>query len=573
MIDELVIKDLGVIAEARLPLGPGFTAITGETGAGKTMVVTALGLLMGARADAGAVRSGAERARVAGVVTVSGHALTPSSKTALTNTVEDFGGVIEDGELLLSRSVSQEGRSRATVGGTPTPVNALNTLAEYLFVVHGQSDQLRLRSTVAQRATLDRFGGEELAHALSSYQDTFRTWKALADELAELTRAHDERGREAAQLAAALDEIAAVAPVAGEDESVSEKLARLEHAETLRQATAHAHEVLSSESGDPGVRDVRGGLIEARQQLDRVLEHDAALQPIIDALNTASFAVDDAATELSRYAAGLDADTAQEFEQMQQRKADLNVLIRKYGPSLDDVLSFAESGAERLAELHGDDSRIEELTTEVARLTEETNARASALSDLRTSAATALSAAVTAELGALALPDAEFVVQMTPALELGANGADEVSFLLKPHAGAEPRPLAKSASGGELSRVMLALEVVIAGVDPVPTFVFDEVDAGVGGAAAIEIGRRLAKLAETAQVIVVTHLAQVAAFANNHLQVVKDSTGGFTESSCRLLEGDARVAEMARLLSGMTDSSSALEHATELLALRTSPSS
>lgn len=563
MIDELVIKDLGVIAEARLPLGPGFTAITGETGAGKTMVVTALGLLMGARADAGAVRSGAERARVAGVVSLA----ESNRRAEIGEIVDELGGVVEDGELLLSRSVSNEGRSRATVGGTPTPVNALNALAEHLFVVHGQSDQLRLRSTSAQRATLDRFGGAPLAGALAAYQEAYRHWRALSDEQTLLTQDRVERGREAAQLAADLAEIEGVAPVAGEDEALGEKLARLEHSEALRQATAHAHEVLSSESGDPMARDVRGLLNEARQQLDRVLEHDPSLQPIVDALNSASFAVDDAATELSRYSAGLDADGPQEFERLQHRKADLTSLQRKFGPSLDEVLGYAETGALRLTELQGDDSRIEELEVEVVRAAEHTNALAAELTSLRTVAATKLSSAVTAELAALALPDAELVVTITPALELGSLGADEVSFLLKPHAGAEPRPLAKSASGGELSRVMLALEVVIASADPVPTFVFDEVDAGVGGAAAIEIGRRLAKLAQSAQVIVVTHLAQVAAFANNHLQVVKDSSGGFTESSCRRLDGDERVAEMARLLSGMSDSSSALEHASELLEL------
>lgn len=563
MIDELVIKDLGVIADARLPLGPGFTAITGETGAGKTMVVTALGLLMGARADAGAVRSGAERARVAGVIRVG-------ALPAVRELVDELGGEIEDGELLLSRSVSNEGRSRATVGGVPTPVNALTNLAEHLFVVHGQSDQLRLRSTHAQRSALDRFGGAELADVLAKYRAAYTSWRQMSDELEQLTTAFEERSREAARLADDLAEIEGAAPTEGEDVTVSEQLARLEHAESLRQATAIAHELLSSELADPHVRDARGLLSDARVQIERALEHDPTLQPIVEALNTASFAVDDAAAELSRYASSLDADGPQEVERLHQRKAALTQLMRKFGPELSDVLRYADTGSARLAELQGDDTRITELATSVALAANDTEALAVSLTALRSSAAKRLAAAVTIELAALALPDAEFLVTVTPALELGSSGADEISFLLKPHAGAEPRPLTKGASGGELSRVMLALEVVIAGVDPVPTFVFDEVDAGVGGAAAIEIGRRLAKLAETAQVIVVTHLAQVAAFASNHLQVAKDSSGGFTESSCRPLTGEDRVAEMARLLSGMSDSSSALEHASELLALGTS---
>ena len=561
MIDELVIKDLGVIAEARLPLGPGFTAITGETGAGKTMVVTALGLLMGARADTGAVRQGADRARVAGVINVA-------SLGDVRDQVDALGGEVEHDELLLSRSVSNEGRSRATVGGAPTPVSALTSLAEHLFVVHGQSDQLRLRSAHAQREALDRFGGETLARTLANYQTAFTSWRELNRELEDLTASHAERGREAARLAADLSEIESIAPEPGEDVALAEMLQRLEHSEALRQASAHAHEILSSETGDPQSRDVSGMLNEAKQQLERVIEHDPALAPILEALANASFAIDDAATELARYAETLDADGPQEFERVQQRKAALTQLTRKFGPELTDVLAYAETGASRLTELHGDDSRIDELAASVALLANETELYARELTTLRSGAAEALAVAVTAELAALALPDAQFVATITPALELNTYGADEVSFLLKPHAGAEPRPLAKGASGGELSRVMLALEVVIAGVDPVPTFVFDEVDSGVGGAAAIEIGRRLARLAETAQVIVVTHLAQVAAFANNHLQVVKDSTGGFTESSCKRLDAEARVAEMARLLSGMTDSASALEHAAELLALR-----
>ena len=561
MIDELVIKDLGVIAEARLPLGPGFTAITGETGAGKTMVVTALGLLMGARADTGAVRQGADRARVAGVINVA-------SLGDVRDQVDALGGEVEHDELLLSRSVSNEGRSRATVGGAPTPVSALTSLAEHLFVVHGQSDQLRLRSAHAQREALDRFGGETLARTLTNYQAAFSSWRELNRELEDLTASHAERGREAARLAADLSEIESIAPEPGEDVALAEMLQRLEHSEALRQASAHAHEILSSETGDPQSRDVSGMLNEAKQQLERVIEHDPALAPILEALANASFAIDDAATELARYAETLDADGPQEFERVQQRKAALTQLTRKFGPELTDVLAYAETGASRLTELHGDDSRIDELAASVALLANETELYARELTTLRSSAAEALAVSVTAELAALALPDAQFVATITPALELNTYGADEVSFLLKPHAGAEPRPLAKGASGGELSRVMLALEVVIAGVDPVPTFVFDEVDSGVGGAAAIEIGRRLARLAETAQVIVVTHLAQVAAFANNHLQVVKDSTGGFTESSCKRLDAEARVAEMARLLSGMTDSASALEHAAELLALR-----
>ncbi|MEB4613813.1 DNA repair protein RecN [Leucobacter sp. M11] len=563
MIDELAIRDLGVIADARLPLGPGFTAITGETGAGKTMVVTALGLLMGQRADAGTVRTGAAQARVTGIL----HVPEDGAAAAL---VDDAGGVVEDGELVLSRTVNAEGRSRASVGGSAAPVGVLGKLAEQLFAVHGQSDQLRLKSQAAQREALDRFGGPELAAALAEYRGAFQTRQALAAEHDELTRERTERVREAERLRAELAEIDQVEPVSGELTELSERLDRLGNSEALRQATVTAHEALSSESDDPFQKDVRGLIADAHREIERVRGFDPALVPVLDALDAMRFQADDLAATLASYSGALDAEGPAELERASERLGLLQNLTRKFGPELDDVLGYADSGRVRLEELDGDDERVEEL----AALREAAEAALAAarerLSALRVAAAAELGERVTRELHALALPDAAFEASVQPLDAPAGHGGDEVQLLLRPHPGSPPRPLGKGASGGELSRVMLAIEVVVAQADPVPTFVFDEVDSGVGGAAAIEIGRRLARLAETSQVIVVTHLAQVAAFANNHLQVVKDSAGGFTESSCTRLDGDARLAEMARLLSGITDSQSALEHAAELLALRDS---
>jgi DNA repair protein RecN (Recombination protein N) len=308
-------------------------------------------------------------------------------------------------------------------------------------------------------------------------------------------------------------------------------------------------------------RDASSLVDEAVREVERVAGHDQRLEAVLETLRSASFQLADAARELAAYAADLDQEGPGELAQANDRLAALTGLFRVYGADSAAVVEYAADAARRLTELDGDAARLEQLDDEERSL-------ADRLSELRADAASRLSELVTVELRQLALPDAEFVVRVTPLDALGGSGGDEVQLLLSPHPGAQPRPIAKSASGGELSRVMLALEVVVAGVDPVPTFVFDEVDAGVGGAAAIEIGRRLARLARSSQVIVVTHLAQVAAFANNHLQVVKDSSGGFTESSCRRLEGEERLAEMARLLSGLSDSGSALEHAAELLALR-----
>lgn len=560
MIEELRIRDLGVIADATLPLGPGFTAITGETGAGKTMVVSALGLLMGERSDAGAVRGGAAQARVGGVVRVD--------DPAVAEIVEDLGGDVEDGELVLSRAVSAEGRSRASVGGASAPVGSLGRLAERLFAVHGQSEQLRLKSLAAQRDTLDRFGGAELADVLREYRTAHRERQELAEQVAELSGARDERAAEAARLRGELEEIAAVDPQPGEEAELTQRIDLLSNVEALRSATQTAHEALSSDSDDPMSRDAGGLVDEAVREVERVADHDQRLAAVLETLRSVSFQVADAARELAAYAADLDQEGPGELASANERLAALNALFRLYGADSAAVIEYAAGAARRLTELDGDDDRIDELAARLETTTERERSLASRLSELRTAAAARLSELVTVELRQLALPDAEFVARVSPLESLGSSGGDEVQLLLSPHPGSAPRPIAKSASGGELSRVMLALEVVLAGADPVPTFVFDEVDAGVGGAAAIEIGRRLSRLARTSQVIVVTHLAQVAAFANNHLQVVKDSSGGFTESSCRRLDGDERLAEMARLLSGLSDSGSALEHAAELLALR-----
>ncbi|MEO7007330.1 MAG: DNA repair protein RecN [Terrimesophilobacter sp.] len=563
MIEEISIRNLGVIAEATLPLGPGFTAVTGETGAGKTMVVTALGLLLGDRADSSVLRAGS------GSVAVEGQWQVEADGIVATR-VQDAGGELDPiagghtAALILGRTISPDGRSRAIVGGRSAPVGVLAELGEHLVVVHGQSDQVRLRSAGAQRDALDRFAGPELAAVLNDYRAALQRWTAAASELDALVSASDQRAREAEELRAAMAEIEAAAPRRGEDTELAEQAERLGNLEDLRLAAATARESLSAEATD-GAFDVLGLLDGAKRQLDRAAEHDPALADIAGALAETTILASDIAGRLSSYLSELDVDGGRDLEAVQERRAELGALVRKYGPTLDDTIDHLDTGSDRLLELDNDTDRIEQLRTEaqehgvlVARLAGE-------LTRLRTLHGAQLAVQVSAELSALAMPDALLSVQISEADDYGQSGKDLVTILLQPHGGAEPRPLARGASGGELSRVMLAIEVVIAGSDPVPTFVFDEVDAGVGGASAIEVGRRLARLATTAQVIVVTHLAQVAAFATNHLRVVKDSSGEVTASSVQQLGGDERIAEMARLLSGLPDSASGLAHARELL--------
>lgn len=557
MIEEISIRHLGVIGEARLPLGPGFTALTGETGAGKTMVVTALGLLLGDRADTGAIRSGSGQALVEGHWHIDEHG-------AVAERVRDAGGDLDGGALILSRSISQEGRSRAVVGGRSTPVGVLNEIGQQLVVVHGQSDQIRLRSATAQREALDRFAGPELARLLGDYQEVYRRWNDAQSELDVLVAERDRRAREAEDLRIAMTEIEQAAPQRGEDVALSERAERLTNLEDLRLAAAQAHELISSESLDEA-RDALSLIETARRSVDRVAGHDPELQPVVEALANAGFVVGEVAVQLSSYLASLDSDGGRELEQVNERRAELNALMRKYGPSLDEVIDYLDSGSGRLLELDQDNDRIAALRAEVDADRARVMELADRLSDLRRMAGIRLSERVTGELAALAMGSARITVEVTQRDDYTTSGRDQVAILLQPHPGAEPRPLGRGASGGELSRVMLALEVVIAATDPVPTFIFDEVDAGVGGASAIEIGRRLARLAQNAQVIVVTHLAQVAAFATNHLRVVKDHDGTVTASSVQQLHGDERIAEMARLLSGLPDSESGLTHARELI--------
>jgi DNA repair protein RecN (Recombination protein N) len=555
MIHEISIKDLGVIQSATLTLTPGFTAVTGETGAGKTMVVSALGLLLGERADSGVVRHAAERALVSGRWSVT-------NQTVL-NRVGELGGSIDDGELVVTRSVSSEGRSRVVVGGASSPVSALGDIGSHLVAIHGQSEQLRLRSQTAQRESLDRYAGGPLRTLVDDYQVVYRRWSTAITRRESMTRDASDRLREAEDLRIAVVAIDAVAPIAGEDVALKAKADRLANSEELRRAAQEAHESLSADDAE---FDAVSLMENARRALERVNGHDPAIEGILAQITEASIVVREAAQSVSAYAAGLDIDGG-DLEQVHERTAAINALVRAYGPTLDDVLALWSSASDRLYDLDRSDDALAALSLEIAADELTLEDLATRITSARTEAAERLSAAVTEELHSLSMPTAEFVVRVAPqnGLEFFAHGRDVVEMLLRPHPGGEPKPVTKTASGGELSRVMLAIEVVIASTDTVPTLVFDEVDAGVGGASAIEIGRRLAILARSAQVIVVTHLAQVAAFATNHLRIVKDTSGAITESTISRLDGDQRIEEMARLLSGTPDSDNARAHAAEML--------
>jgi DNA repair protein RecN (Recombination protein N) len=612
MLEEVRITGLGVIEDAVLEFSPGFTVVTGETGAGKTMIVTGLGLMFGGRADPARVRPGADRATIEGRLRIEPDGLAAQQ-------VLDAGGELDDDgrTLIVSRSVSAEGRSRAHAGGRGVPVSLLIGLSDDLVAVHGQADQQQLLRAARQRQALDEFAGPALSAVMADYQRAYTRHREVQAELGELTTRARERATEAEDLRRALDEIERAEPVAGEDIALLAEEERLGHADALHAAATTAHAALL---GDPSDGSYQGPdavtlLGTARQALDAVAAHDPDLASLAGRLSEAAYLVSDAATDLASYVESLDSDPAR-LAAVQERRAELTRLIRAYGgrvpapapapaeagepgpgspagpadgasqelgmapgtdaaaaigpapvvPGLASVLAWAQQAQRRLTELSGDDDRIGVLGAEEARLAETVHDLGGKLTSLRKEAAERFAAAVTEELSVLAMPHAKITVPVTPQDEYGPHGADEVEIRLAAHPGAPTLSLAKGASGGELSRVMLAIEVVFAGADPVPTFVFDEVDAGVGGRAAVEIGRRLARLARRAQVIVVTHLPQVAAFADTHLVVEKASDGSVISSGISRLDDAGRVRELSRMLAGLEDSEYGQAHAGELLA-------
>jgi DNA repair protein RecN (Recombination protein N) len=583
MLEEVRISGLGVIEDASLEFSGGFTVVTGETGAGKTMVVTGLGLLFGGRADPARVRPGSQRAVVEGRLRTE-----PDSHVA--QQVLEAGGELDDdgGTLLVSRSVSAEGRSRAYAGGRSVPVSLLTYLADDLVTVHGQADQQQLLRPARQRQALDQFAGPELAALASDYQRAYHRHREVSAELDELTSRARERAAEAEDLRRALEEIEQASPAEGEDAALLAEEERLANADALQAAATTAHEALLGDPSDGSYQraDAVTLLGGARDALQGAASHDEALAALAGRLSEAAYLVSDVAADLASYIQSLDSDPAR-LAAVQERRAELTRLIRAYGglvplapqeaeggetaagpgvPTLASVLAWAKQASTRLLELDSDDDRIAGLAEEEAALAATVRDLAGRLTAARKAAADSFSAGVTAELTALAMPHARVSVAVTEAGELSQHGADEVEIKLAAHPGAPSLPLAKGASGGELSRVMLAIEVVFAGADPVPTFVFDEVDAGVGGKAAVEVGRRLARLARRAQVIVVTHLPQVAAFADNHLVIEKTQDGSITRSGVTHLDEAGRVRELSRMLAGLEDSEFGRAHASELLA-------
>ena len=578
VLAEMRIQDLGVIEDALLELDRGFTVVTGETGAGKTMVVSGLHLLSGGRSDASKVRAGSGRASVEGRFEVAGVAEAERLVT------ETGAAADEDGSVIALRSVGADGRSRAHLGGRSVPVGALGELAEQMLAVHGQNDQLRLLRASEQRAVLDRFGGERIAGPLAEYRAAREEWLAVSAELAERSNRSRELAQQADLLRHGLGEIDAVEPRRGEDAELTEEIKRLSAVDELREVAAAAQRAVSGTAGGDDVTadspGALGLLAEARRGLGG--SSDPQLRDLDARLGEAGVLLGDVGAELGAYLDTLDSDP-QRLEHALARQAELKTLTRKYAADIDGVLDWAADARERLSGMDTSESALAELAVRRDELAGTVARRAGELYETRSAVAAELAESITGELAGLAMGESAVEVGVHPrtagdsdpyALDLdgqrvhaGPDGADEVEIGLRAHSGAPALPVHKAASGGELSRVMLAIEVVLAHADTVRTLVFDEVDAGVGGRAAVEIGRRLARLSRSHQVLVVTHLPQVAAFADRHLVVDKGTDGDrITRSGVTVLAQQDRPGELARMLAGMGESETGLAHAQELLA-------
>ena len=562
MLAEIAISNLGVISHASAELSPGLTVLTGETGAGKTMVVTGLRLLTGGRADASRVRTGSDGAVVEGAFSTGG---LPEDAVGAVRDIATAAGADadENGEYLVSRSVKASGRSSAHLGGRKVPAATLGELAGHLLTIHGQNDQLRLMAPEQQLAALDRFD-PAIAAKLRRYREAYTDWRAMAKDLKERTEKRLELAQEVDRLQFALEEIDAVSPQAGEDDELVATINRLQDVDALREAAETALVAIDGADAVGGVggeEEPASDLIgRAQQALEAASDQD--LRDLGARLGEVAGVLSDVSAELGSYMGSLPSDP-EELERLLQRQQEIKALTRKYAPDAAGVVAWRDKAQARLAKIDTSEGAVEKLKAKVAELEREMQRRAAELTKARQKAAERLGAAVTKELHGLAMPKAQLRVQVSQA-PYGRDGADAVEILLAPNTALEPKPLATSASGGELSRVMLALEVILSASSSGATLVFDEVDAGVGGRAAVEIGRRLARLADGNQVIVVTHLPQVAAYADTHLHVSKDVGDEAVTSGVAALQPEERIEELARMMAGMDDSDTGRAHAAEL---------
>jgi DNA repair protein RecN (Recombination protein N) len=559
-LEEITIRSIGVIDQSTLEISKGLTVLTGETGAGKTMILTALNLILGGKADSALVRKGSER------LVASGRFSIPKSSEHLFEEV-----LVEDGELIVTRTVATDGKSKATTNGVSATASTLSSVGENLVEVHGQAANQNITKSSRQRELVDRFGQIDL----SDYQRALHEYYELKERIAALKKSIAQKDKELSELREFANAFKKLNPSATEYAEIDGEIARLSSVEEFRLATSQA--IAAIEDEEAGSLTSLG---VARRALDAARGKDPLLEAIYQQLSESFFLLDDAQSALNSYQSKLEADPAR-LDFLHARKADINSLIKKFGGAgsheqeLSELAMRFKNSSDAIADLEGGDQRLAELETQLSAHKKVLLTAAKNVSESRAKAAEKLSKLVTAEIQQLSMPHASFVAKVESAdysapkeADFTSHGCDEIAMFIQGHKDAPLVALAKGASGGEMSRVMLALEVVIATTHPIGTYVFDEVDAGVGGKAAIEVGKRLHQLAQHAQVIVVTHLPQVAAWADSHFVVTKNNDGTVSQSDVRNVSGEDRIEEIARMLAGLENSSSAREHATELLSLK-----
>ena len=569
-LEEISIRSLGIIDQSTLELGKGLNVLTGETGAGKTMILTALSLVLGGKSDSSLVRIGSDR------LVASAHFVLPKTNSEISSIADESGADISEGSLVLTRTVNSDGKSKAVAGGTTVPAATLVNFADHLVEIHGQAANHQIVKSARQRELLDRFAGSELAKAMSAYQGALSTYNNLKARIKSMRENSTKRDREIADLEEFLKGWSKLKPTRGEYAEVANQIARLSSVEDLRSASDGANQALSDETSGSLT-----SLGAARRFLDIAKGKDSRLDEIASVVAEGFFVLDEAARDLSSYLSALEADPAK-LDALQVRKAEIIAFIKKWGSAADpdaELIALSEkakTARATIADLTGGEDRIAELESEMQGAKKELLSQAKLLTKIRTSAALKLSESVSTEIHALSMPHTEFSISINSADYEGSLkesdftilGCDEVIMQIQGHRDGPLIALGKGASGGEMSRIMLALEVVLAQTHPVGTYIFDEVDSGVGGKAAIEVGRRLAALAKHSQVIVVTHLPQVAAWADTHFVVKKSDDGSISQSDVEKLDNQNRIEEIARMLAGLEGSSSAREHAAELLAMR-----
>ena len=558
-LEEISIRSLGVIESSNIQFKPGLTVLTGETGAGKTMVLTALGLVLGSKSDSDLVRAGQERAVVTGRFSVP---------LKIQDEILASGGEVEDDCVVITRTLSSQGKSRVLVGSAVSSAATVSSFALSLVEIHAQSSSSKLMKPAVSRELLDRYGGIDL----TQYQEIFTQYQEISLRIEELKNQLLQRDKEIDLLTEFAQEFSKLSPVSGELVKIENEIAKLGSVEQLNQVVSSTLNLLEDE--DLSALNL---LQQMRKSLDSVAGKDRDLDQITERFTESLLNLQDIGSDLTSYLSSLEADPSR-FAQLQDRKSALSSLLKRYGKGSDKDLAFEEliadglGAKQKLADLSGGSDRITELEKQKLDIFSKMKISAVKLANDRKIAAEKLSKLVTSEIRNLSMPNSQFVISQSTLDSdkpgsYTAYGLDEIAILFAAHTGATPLPLSKVASGGELSRVMLALEVVIAEAEPIGTYIFDEVDAGVGGKAAVEIGRRLAKLSKSAQVIVITHLPQVAVWADNHLVVKKSESGSVTQSDVKEMSADERKVEIARMLSGQEDSQTAQEHASELLTI------